>query len=354
MVVEGGLQVCENGFVGCELHFTLYEGDFVSANCDFRVVEGSFYGSKFDFYMVLAYLCIPNKYNMTFSELNQEIAKCADMDFVSASNCLETIIFGLDKSDILDLVLEIGTIPENIAHDSTEEKLYTRISDILFAKALKEMNFTVQVLRERADCADIIVQSRFHKYSFVGDAKAFRLSRTAKNAKDFKVSSMDHWRGDCDYSVLACPYFQYPKSKSQIYKDALEKNVALFSWEYLYILLKENVQESAVVDLRELWNQSAAIYEQTIGANLKSNFLGQQNLNIAEIVGIANDKFDEYFSSIKEVLIKRGNIEIAFYENEINRVKKMNREEAIKGLLISMKLDSKISTIKTFIEQIKR
>ncbi len=291
---------------------------------------------------------------MTFSELNQEIVKCTGIDFVSATNRLETIIFELGKLDILELILEIGTIPENIAHDSTEEKLYTKVSDILFAKALKEMNFTVQVLRERADCADIIVQSRFHKYSFVGDAKAFRLSRTAKNAKDFKVSSMDHWRGDCDYSVLACPYFQYPKSKSQIYKDALEKNVSLFSWEYIYILLKENIQESAIVDLRELWNQSAVIYGQTVGANLKSNFLGVQNQNIAKIIGVTNEKFEDHFSSVKDILIKRGNIEIAYYEQEIERVKKLNREEAIKELLVSMKLDSKISTIRTFLEQIKR
>ena len=216
------------------------------------------------------------------------------------------------------------------------------------------MNFTVQVLRERADCADIIVQSRFHKYSFVGDAKAFRLSRTAKNAKDFKVSSMDHWRGDCNYSVLVCPYFQYPKSKSQIYKEALEKNVALFSWEYLYILLKEDVQESSTVDLRELWNQSAGIYNQTTGANLKSNFLEQQNQNLIKILNITNNKFNKYFCSIKNALIKRGNIEITYYEKEINRVKRLNRVEAINELLLSMKLDNKISTIKAFIEQIKR
>ena len=291
---------------------------------------------------------------MTFKELNQEIIKCANMDFVSASNHLETVIFALNKPETLDLILEIGTIPENIAHDSTEEKLYTKISDILFAKALKEMNFTVQVLRERADCADIIVQSRFHRYSFVGDAKAFRLSRTAKNAKDFKVSSMDHWRGDCNYSVLVCPYFQYPKNKSQIYKEALEKNVALFSWEYLYILLKEDVQESTTVDLRELWTQSAEIYNQTTGANLKSNFLEQQNQNLTKILNITNNKFNKYFYSIKNALIKRGNIEITYYEKEINRVKRLNREEAINELLLSMKLDSKINTIKAFIEQIKR
>ena len=36
------------------------------------------------------------------------------------------------------------------------------------------------------------------------------------------------------------------------------------------------------------------------------------------------------------------------------RVKQLNREDAINELLKSMKLDSKISTIKQFIEQIRK
>ena len=171
---------------------------------------------------------------MNFTELRTEINSCIGLDFQTASSKLQNIIFNLQRADILELIVEIGTIPEDIGHDSTEEKLYTKASDILFAKALKEMNLEVSVLTQRADCADIVAQSHYHRYSLVGDAKAFRLSRTAKNAKDFKVTSMAHWRGDCDYSVLACPYYQYPKSNSQIYKDALDNNISLFSWEYLY------------------------------------------------------------------------------------------------------------------------
>jgi len=224
----------------------------------------------------------------------------------------------------------------------------------LFAKALAEMNFSVQVLRERTDCADIVAQSRYHSYSLVGDAKAFRLSRTAKNAKDFKVTSMDHWRGDSDFSVLTCPYYQYPKSISQIYKDALDRNVALFSWEYLFILLKENVKETEQRDLRSLWNQSAVIASETTVGNSKSNFLAIQDQNIANIIGITTTKFDKYFAAIKKILVKRGNVEIGYYENEINRVKQLNREDAIRELLVSMKLDSKINTIRQFIEQIQK
>ncbi len=123
---------------------------------------------------------------MDFKDIRREIKEKSNLDFVTASKKLEQFIFRCTKNEILSIVTEIGIIPEDIGHDSSEEKLYTKVSDIIFAKALKEMGYEVMVLRERADCADIIAQSKFHKYSLVGDAKAFRLSRTAKNAKDFK------------------------------------------------------------------------------------------------------------------------------------------------------------------------
>ena len=291
---------------------------------------------------------------MNFQELKTKITEESEQDFITASTQLERLIFSCTKDDILNIITAIGIIPEDIRHDSSEEKLYTKVSDIVLAKALQEMGYEVRVLRERADCADIVAQSKFHEYSLVGDAKAFRLSRTAKNAKDFKVNSMVHWRGDCDYSVLACPYFQYPKSSSQIYKDALDGNVSLFSWELLYILLKEDVKETQDVCLKEIWNQSAIISATTVMDNAKENFLETQNKNIAEIINITEDKFKNYFTSVKTLLVERGEEEIHYYENEIERVKRLNLEEAIQELLARMKLDSKIETIKKFIIQLQQ
>ena len=291
---------------------------------------------------------------MNFAEFRAAIKNSIDLDFQVASSRLQTTIFGLDRADILPLIVEIGIIPEDIKHDSTEEKLYTKVSDILLAKSLSEMNLEVAVLTQRSDSADIIAQSRYHGYSLVGDAKTFRLSRTAKNAKDFKVVSMAQWKGDCDYSVLVCPYYQYPKSVSTIYKEALDHNVSLFSWEYLYMLLKEGVKESPSCNLRELFNQSAIIANATTVVNAKANFLQQQNVNIADIVNMPQSRFDDYLKEIVKILVERGNAEIGYYESEQQRVKQLSREDAINELLKCLKLDNKISTIKQFIEQIQK
>lgn len=291
---------------------------------------------------------------MNYTELRRLIKDKIDDNFVVASNELQQILFSIDTNDTIAIITEIGIIPEDIAHDSTEEKLYTKVSDILFAKALKEMDFEVQVLRERSNCADIIAQSKYHGYSLVGDAKAFRLSRTAKNAKDFKVDSMVQWRGDNDYSVLACPYYQYPKSNSQIYKSALDGNVALFSWEYLYILLSSHIKETSNFNLSDLWNQSAIIRRNVTVEESNKSFIRQQDSNLLNITGISEASFNQLFSQIKTMIIERGNCEIRHYEDEINRIRQLDRETAIEELIVCLKIDSKIDTIRTFINQINR
>ncbi len=291
---------------------------------------------------------------MDFRELRILIRNNIDNDFFEASNELEDILFNISTEETLPLITEIGIIPEDIAHDSTEEKLYTKTSDILFAKALKDLNLEVRVLRERSNCADIIAQSKFHGYSLVGDAKAFRLSRTAKNAKDFKVESMVHWRGDCDYAVLTCPYFQYPKSNSQIYKSALDGNVALFSWEYLYILLSERIKESQDSNLCTLWNQSAIIGRSITVEDANKSFLRQQDANIQTFTEIPSDRFDSLFSRIKEGIAARGNTEIQYFMNEISRIRNLDKDAAIQELIRSLKLDTKIETIRNFINHLQR
>lgn len=289
---------------------------------------------------------------MTFTELRTELTNCTGLDFQTATARLQEKVFALSKTDTIELISQIGAIPEDIGHDSTEEKLYTKVSDILLAKSFIEMNLEAIVLTQRADCADVVAQSHYHRYSLVGDAKAFRLSRTARNAKDYKVAAMDSWRKDNNYSVLVCPYFQYPKNNSQIYKEALDFNVSLFSWEYLYILLKEDIRESDSVNISQLWNQSEVIGRATTVQNAKANFLHTQNLNLAEILGISSTEFYTYFDQMKEILVKRGYTEIQYYEQEVERVNLLDRETAIAELLKSMKLDSKIATIKGFIDQI--
>ena len=96
------------------------------------------------------------------------------------------------SSRLIDHLRLCGNIPEEFQHDSSEEKLYSKNTDVLLSFAYKDMGLKSLVLSERGDSAD--VEAFAKQYSFVADAKAFRLSRTAKNQKDFKIQAMDNWK----------------------------------------------------------------------------------------------------------------------------------------------------------------
>ena len=129
-----------------------------------------------------------------------------------------------------------GAIPEGYGQDSSEEKLYSKYTDIVIHEAFTAMGLTSQVLKERADVAD--VECVCDEYAFVADAKAFRLSRTAKNQKDFKVQAMDDWKRGKPFALLVCPVYQLPSRTSQIYQQAATRSVCIFSYTNLAVLVR--------------------------------------------------------------------------------------------------------------------
>lgn len=258
----------------------------------------------------------------------------------------------LSNEDVKIIVKEIGTIPECIKVSSSEEKLFSKSSDIILARCFRMLGLKSKAVSERADSADVIAESIYHKYSLVADAKCFRMSRTAKNQKDFKVAALSNWRGgENEYAVLVSPFFQYPKSESQIYKTALDENVCLFSWEYLSILLDNDVEENDNFSLESIWNSSSMIARDSKVSykNAKCCFLPKINLLIAKKVGIDNSKFLELLKQEKLVIIARGNKEIFYCEKKIEEIKKYSYEKAIEELIKETKLEEKINVIASFL-----
>ncbi len=136
---------------------------------------------------------------------------------------------------LLDHLRSCGAIPEKYEHDSSAEKLYSKYTDAVVSEALNAIGLKSVVLNVRADAAD--VQARASSFSLVADAKAFRLSRTAKNQKDFKIQAMDGWRNGLDFAVVVCPIYQLPIRTSQIYQQAIARNVCILSYSHLCALV---------------------------------------------------------------------------------------------------------------------
>ncbi len=111
------------------------------------------------------------------------------------------------------------------------------------------MGFTSLVLKERADVAE--VECVCDDYSFVADAKAFRLSRTAKNQKDFKVQAMDNRKHGKPFAMVVCPVYQLPSRTSQIYQQAAANSVCICTYTHPAVLVRyaEMIRQSNAIGL---------------------------------------------------------------------------------------------------------
>ncbi len=260
----------------------------------------------------------------------------------------------LSKSDVIDIVKEIGTIPECIEASSSAEKLFSKASDCILARCFSELGMPSIAVNERAISADIVAQS-IHGYTLVADAKTFRMSRTAKNQKDFKIDTLSNWRGaEHDFSLLVAPYFQYPNTASQIYSSALDKQVCLFSWEHILFLLVNDIQESDTLSLESVWNAPVRLARDTRIAyadrmNCQLDFI---NRILCDRLSMPVENFIAQLELCKTNIRNRSVSELSFLEEKRNTIMSLSREEAIGELLKSKKVLERISTIEKFVSSL--
>ncbi len=184
---------------------------------------------------------------------------------------------------------------------------------------------------------------RTDEYTIVGDAKAFRLSRTAKNQKDFKVGALDDWRKTDTFACLIAPLYQFPTSKSQIYQQAERRNVTLLSYVHLRFLLDFGSGAS----LKGLWeapggvtpSEEARVYWERI------------ETVILDLTGQSQSELTAYKQFEVTQTREIGEEGITYWQSMINNYRAMSRKEAIEALIKSHKIEEKIRAIQRMINK---
>lgn len=267
-----------------------------------------------------------------FDEVSARLQRCVDAD-----------------TDFLATLAQIGTIPEAIPHDSTEEKIFSKASDAVLSRAFREIGLKSAVLKERGNSADVIAESPVFGYTLVADAKAFRLSRTAKNQKDYKVAALSSWRQDAEYAVLCAPYFHYPTQTSQIYTQALQHNVCLLSWEHLIFLIRYGIKESPQLDLSPVWNFCDTFSHAVLCSDMNRCFLDRFDIALLSATGLERNELFPVFQAQISAIVERSKAEKEFWHNETEKIKRYSREQATRELIAEKKIPQKIAQIDRFL-----
>jgi len=274
-----------------------------------------------------------------------EISRLSGDFSVNAEKIEEEVAKELKENGIDSLLGHLrlcGAIPEKYSHDSSEEKLYSKYTDIVIHEAYAYIGFNSLVLRERAGVADVECVSA--EYSFIVDAKAFRLSRTAKNQKDFKVEAMDGWKHGKPYAMVVCPVYQLPSRTSQIYQQASARSVFVGTYTHLAVLARYaqiTSKNSAMVLLHDVFKAVEAM-NPSKDAGTYWQIVNRKMLDFdSKISSIWND---EKRASTESIFISREEA-LSFLASERERIMRLSKEEAIKEVLISSKIENKIRTI---------
>lgn len=271
--------------------------------------------------------------------------------FGDDSDRLQAELFSELKRDgiaaLLDHLRLCGVIPESYDHDSSEEKLYSKYTDALLSAAFTQLGMNSIVVRERADSAD--VEAVAGAYSLVADAKAFRLSRTAKNQKDFKVQAMDGWKRGKPFAIVVCPIYQLPARTSQIYEQASARNVCVFSYSHLAVLASFATISGPV--------PAQALLHEVLKAVSALNPSKDAGLYWAAVnrtmVNFAKEVPDLWKVEKVAALgaIAAGKEEaLTFLAQERERLLRMSHEEALRELIAIHNIDSRISVIKAVVD----
>ncbi len=237
-----------------------------------------------------------------------------------------------------------GVIPEYYGHDTSEEKLYSKYTDVVIHAAYTAMGFASLVLKERANVAD--VECVTNDYSFVADAKAFRLSRTAKNQKDFKVQAMDNWKHGKPYAMVVCPVYQLPSLKSQIYKQAAESSVCIATYTHLSVLVRyaqKSTQNKAIELVHEVFRTVEAM-NPSKNAVSYWQAVNRKFLDFDEVIGAIWR--DEKLASNEAITILKEEA-LTFLAKERERIMRLSHADAIKEVLKSSTLDNKVQKVQS-------
>lgn len=248
-----------------------------------------------------------------------------------------------DLNCLLNHLRLCGNIPESYGHDTSEEKQYSKYTDAILCFAYKSIGLQSIIISERADVAD--VEGFGKDFSFVADAKAFRLSRSAKNQKDFKVQAMDRWKHGKEHAMVVCPIYQLPTKSSQIYEQAITRNVCVFTYSHLALLVRY-ADALGTDNCEDLLHSIFKIIPALNPSKSSVDYWLAINKTILSHSPSINELWQEEKIAASESIAIAKKEALIYLANEREKIMRMTHDEALKALYKMSKIESKIKIIK--------
>lgn len=270
------------------------------------------------------------------------------------------------NEDFCNILLCAGFIPDLYDPDSSEETLFTKLTEVLVAAWAVKMGFKSKFIKQKSSYEDIKIE--IGKLGIACDAKSFRLGRSQKapNVKDFlKLEDIRKWLNRYEKplgGLVAYPDVHEWTSGSDAYQYCTTKETPTVMLPYKYLALLLHFKKSySTCDLVKLWEYKTLFPQKiTKKENNKKKYWDIIDKEILSICHISQKQLENFIkyadieieSCIKADLDKLKQHQkhiISIIQEEINNI---SNTEA-KNLLKSYRIEKETKNIRIICQRIQ-
>ena len=144
--------------------------------------------------------------------------------------------------------------------------------------------------------------------------------------------------------MVVCPVYQLPSRNSQIYQQAGARSVCIGTYTHLAVLARyaESKSTNNAIELVHEVFKAVEAMNPSKDANTYWQIVNRTMLDFDKI--ISEIWKEEKRASIESIVISRKEA-LGFLASERERIMKLSKEDAIKEVLKSSKIDNKIKAI---------
>lgn len=301
--------------------------------------------------------------------VNRHFATDGIIDHERISNeFLQTIHEIMDDRRFEELLIISGFIPDLYASDSSEETLFTKLTECLVSEWATRIGAIGELIKIKASYEDIKIT--INGSVVVCDAKSFRLGRSqqAPNAKDFlKLEDIRKWMDRYPSSIgglVTYPCKHEWTGKSDIYQYCSTKDAPTLMLPYKYLAYLLHYKDNYTLEeLTALWDYET-LFPNKLTKNIpggnKNAYWSVINSAICRITNTSEVQLNEYMTEANNLIDDCVNENLSLirnYKQEIidsitNSVNAETNIDRIKERLIEYQIAAETDSLNKMIERI--
>ena len=229
----------------------------------------------------------------------------------------KNVLNKLSNDDFIEQLIFLGYIPDLYKSDSSEETLYTKLTEVMVAEWANRMGYQGKYVKQKSRYEDVDITTAFG--TIVCDAKSFRLGRSQKapNVKDFvKPEDYRKWlkrHSNGIGGLVAYPCLHEWTGKSDAFKYCSSHSTPIIMLPYKYLAYMLLIKENHKIEIEKLWNLSKIFPKEVDNS---SDYWEYMNKAVIEATHSSEKELKDFLYKANEIIKKYTLFNVSYLNNQ--------------------------------------